>query len=171
AYKSHLNSYLDFCLLHHFDINPRHIIFLCHLYSHHIEPHSVVSYLMGIIHNLEPPFPHAHLSHNSCLVTRTLQGCLHRLSMPTTQKSALTHDHLLQAVLQTPTPLSHDNLLFLAQLHTGFFALLCLGELVISEQLLCGIPLWFLIAPLYSVAAASSCHFLSHPFHYRSLCM
>ncbi|KIK74029.1 hypothetical protein PAXRUDRAFT_176871, partial [Paxillus rubicundulus Ve08.2h10] len=26
-------------------------------------------------------------------------------------------------------------------------------------------------SPIFSVAAASSCHFLSHPFHHRSLCM
>ncbi|KIK87748.1 hypothetical protein PAXRUDRAFT_96639, partial [Paxillus rubicundulus Ve08.2h10] len=121
--------------LHHFDLDPtpNTLSFYITYASHHIEPRSVMSYLTGIIRNLELHFPHAQSSQNSHLVTRTLQGCLHQLSMPTIWKSPLTCEHLRQAVLRVPAPHSHDDCLFLAQLHTGFFTLLCLGELVVSD--------------------------------------
>ena len=85
AYGSHLNSYLDFCSLHHFDIDPTPdtLSFYLTYASHHIEPRSVMSYLTGIVRNLEPHYPHARAARSSRLVTHAMQGCLRRLSNPT----------------------------------------------------------------------------------------
>ena len=135
AYGSHLNSYLDFCSLHHFDIDPTPdtLSFYLTYASHHIEPHSVLSYLTGIVRNLEPHYPHARTARSSRLVTRAMQGCLRRHLNPTRRKQPLTRDHLTLLSLSFPPPHSHDDLLFLAQAFTGFFALLRLSELVVPD--------------------------------------
>ena len=101
--------------------------------SHHIEPRSVMSYLTGIVRNLEPHYPHACAARSSRLVTRAMQGCLRRLSNPTRRKQPLTRAHLVQLSTSLSRPYSHDDLLFLAQVFTGFFALLRLGELIVPD--------------------------------------
>ena len=56
VYSSHLNSYLTFCHLHNFPIDPTAdtLLFFVIFMSHHIAPHSVVNYLSGIVSQLEP---------------------------------------------------------------------------------------------------------------------
>ena len=59
TYSSHLNSYLNFVLLHNLPVEPTdHILSLYTVYTaHYIKPDSVDSYLSGISHQLEPYFP------------------------------------------------------------------------------------------------------------------
>lgn len=77
VYDSHLNSYITFCQLHQLPIDPTadtlcfYVIWL----SHHIKPHSVDSYLLGIANHLEDIYPSVHAACQSSLVTQTLHGC------------------------------------------------------------------------------------------------
>ena len=56
---SHLQSYLTFCKLHNFPLEPLpdslsfYIVFMCH----HIKSNSILQFLLGIISSLEPLFP------------------------------------------------------------------------------------------------------------------
>ena len=74
--NSHLQSFLMFCKLHSFPLDPTpdtlsfFIIFMCH----HIKPHSVMQYLSGIINSLEPYFPNVRKHRQHTLVTQSLAG-------------------------------------------------------------------------------------------------
>ncbi|OCH83955.1 hypothetical protein OBBRIDRAFT_716913, partial [Obba rivulosa] len=59
TYFSALNSYLNFCKLHDFAVEPTPdtLSFFVVFISAHIKPHSVASYLSGICSELEPFFP------------------------------------------------------------------------------------------------------------------
>jgi hypothetical protein len=137
-YGSALNSYLTFVRIHDFPVEPTpdtlsfYTVFMCH----HIKPDSVDSYLSGICQQLEPYFPSIRDIRKSVLCKRTLTGCKRLMGVPTNRKRALTM-HDLQIVIthysEIPSP-KHDDLLFLSQLITGFFALMRLGELTISDD-------------------------------------
>ena len=120
-YTSAANSYIIFCRLHGFNIEPttRTLALYVTFQSAHINPKSVDTYLSGITNQLETHFPEVHASRKSVLVARALQGTKHRFGVPTHHKLPLTKANLLH-VLSTygPTP-EHDNLLFLTQLFTG----------------------------------------------------
>ena len=74
TYNSHLQSYLTFCKLHNRLINPMpetlsfYVVFMCH----HINPHSVGSYLSGICNTLEPHFEDVRKVRMDPIVTWTL---------------------------------------------------------------------------------------------------
>jgi len=74
TYNSHLQSYLTFCKMHDFPIEPMantlsfYIVFM----AHHIEPHSITSYLSGICSSLELYFPWVRSVRNGTLVSHTL---------------------------------------------------------------------------------------------------
>ena len=55
-------------------------------------------------------------------------------NVPTKWKRALTIDDLTLVVHHYSSSQSHDNLLFISQLLTGFFALMRLGELTVSND-------------------------------------
>ncbi|RDB17082.1 hypothetical protein Hypma_001926 [Hypsizygus marmoreus] len=100
----------------------------------HIKPSSVASYLSGICQQLEPYFPNVRDFRKSALVSRTLTGC-HRLrAVPTNRKRALTIDDLDRVVTHYSLSMDHDDRLFVAQLLTGFFALMRLGELTYPDN-------------------------------------
>jgi len=131
AYDSHLNSYLNFCRLHHRPIEPTEdtLSFFVVWMSHHIEPSSVDSYLSGIINRLETHFPHVREARKSLLVSRTLKGCKRRLSKPIQRKQPLTLDDLGHVVDALSSSQGYDDLLFVALLVTGFKTLQRLAEL------------------------------------------
>jgi len=135
AYSSHLNSYLSFCALHHFPVEPTPdtLSFFITFMSHHIQPRSVGSYLSGIVSQLEPHFPSVRTSRQHQLVRRTLQGACRLYSHPIQRKRALLRDDLAFAYNTLPRPLAFDDLLWLTQLLCGFFGLLRLGELVCPD--------------------------------------
>ena len=102
---------------------------------HHINPKSVDNYLSGVCSNLEGYFPHVRASRNSALVSRTLAGCKRLYGRPSHRKRALTRDDLLTVFNNLSNSHSHDDLLFLTQLLSGFNALLRLGELVWPDKI------------------------------------
>ena len=136
AYTSALNSYLTFCDLHNLPVDPTpdtlsfYVVFL----SSHIDPNSVNSYLSGICRQLEPFFPEIRHNRKSVLVSRTMAGCLRRSGRPTNRKAPFSCADLLYVLAKHPSPCSHDDLLFLAVLFTGFHALMRLGELVFPDK-------------------------------------
>ena len=135
-YGSILNSYLTFVKLHNFLVKPTpniisfFIIFMCY----YIKPDSVDSYLSGICQQLEPYFPSVRQMQLSILCKRTLASCKHLKGVPTKRKRALTMDNLHLVVNHYSNSAFHNDLLFVSQLLTGFFALLRLGELMISDN-------------------------------------
>ena len=130
-YSSALNSYITFCRLHDFPIEPTPdtLSFYTVYMSHHIKPSSVDSYLSGISQQLEIYFPEVRNARKSILVHRTLNGCKRLLGSATARKSALTHDHLRQVLDHFGNSTDHDDNLFVALIFTGFHALMRLGEL------------------------------------------
>jgi hypothetical protein len=135
-YGSALNSYLTFVRIHHFPVEPTAdtISFFTVFMSHHIKPDSVDTYLSGICHQLEPYFPNVRDIRKSILCKRTLTGCKRLRGVPTNRKRALTMHDLHIVVDHYAESTSHDDLLFVSQLLTGFFALMRLGELTIPDD-------------------------------------
>jgi hypothetical protein len=135
-YGSALNSYLTFVRIHNFPVEPTadtisfFTVFMCH----HIKPDSVDTYLSGICQQLEPYFPSIREIRKSMLCKRTLTGCKRLRGVPTIRKRALALMDLLIVIDYYANSSSHDDLLFVALLLTGFFALMRLGELTISDD-------------------------------------
>ena len=88
TYRSALNSYLAFVKNHNLPVEPTEdtLSFFTVYISHHINPHSVNSYLSGIVHQLEPYFPSIQAACNSRLVSKTLTGCMRRHGSPTQRR-------------------------------------------------------------------------------------
>jgi hypothetical protein len=97
--------------------------------SFFINPKSVDSYLSGICNQLEAFFPDIRKNRTSSLVTRTLAGAKRYRGTPTVRKSPLTVANLVLVAHNLAPSTDHDDLLFNAQLNTGFTELLRLGEL------------------------------------------
>ena len=135
-YGSALNSYLSFVRIHNFPVEPtaNTLSFFTIFMSHHIKPDSVGTYLSGICQQLKPYFPSIRSIRNSMLCKRTLTGCKRLRGVPTIRKRALTLQDLLIVINHYRYSTSHDDLLFLCLLLTGFFALLRLGELTIPDD-------------------------------------
>lgn len=136
TYDSAMNSYLNFCSIHAFPVEPTPEIlsFFMVYMSHHIEPRSVAAYLSGISSKLESHFPNVRAARNSMLVKRTLAGCKRLRSKPIHRKSPLSRDHLTKAGTSITAASTHDDLLFVCMLWVGFLALLHLGELTIPDN-------------------------------------
>jgi hypothetical protein len=136
TYTSALNSYITFCNLHHFPVEPTpdtlsfYIVFL----SSHINPKSVNSYLSGICRQLEPFYPDVRQNRKSVLVSRTMAGCLRRFGSPVKRKTPFSHADLLLVLRGVGSTPSYDDLLFVVILLTGFYALMRLGELVFPDK-------------------------------------
>ena len=135
-YGSALNSYLNFVRLHQFPVEPTPDIlsFFTVYTSTYIKPDSVDTYLSGICHQLEPYFPNVRENRKSMLCKRTLAGCKRLRGVPTTRKRALTMDDLVQVITFYSKSESHDDLFFVTQLLSGFFALHRLGELTVPDD-------------------------------------
>lgn len=131
TYTSHLQSYLTFCKMHDFTIDPTvdTLSFFVVYMSHHIKPASVDSYLSGICSQLEHLFPTVCDACRSALVSRTLASCKQMQGSPPTRKASLGVDHIHE-YLQMFSLDTHDNLLFSILTICGFFTLHKLEELV-----------------------------------------
>ena len=136
TYGSALNSYLTFVRIHNMPIDPTEetLSFFVVFTSHFINPRSVASYLSGICNQLEPWFPNVRTARRSMMVTRTMEGCLRLKGVAVTRKRPLTLDDLQIVINHYSMNPSHDDLLFIAMLLTGFFALLRLGELSFPDN-------------------------------------
>lgn len=135
AYSSHLNSYLTFCAMHHFPVEPTPdtLAFFVVYMSSHIQPRSVANYLSGVVHRLQPFYPSVRATHDSELVCRTLRGSVRRFARSVMRKLPLSREDLVHAYSSHIHPLTYDDLLWLTQLFCGFFALLRLNDLVWSD--------------------------------------
>ncbi|KAJ2971042.1 hypothetical protein NUW54_g12595 [Trametes sanguinea] len=135
TYTSHVQSYLTFCKIHGFPIDPTidtlsfYVVFMCH----HIKPDSVDSYLSGICNQLEGLYPHVRQNRRSPLVSRTLKGCIRLFNTPPNRKLPLSVENVLNLLQHFP-PSCYENYLFRAILVCGFFGLHRLGELVVSDN-------------------------------------
>jgi hypothetical protein len=136
SYTSALQSYLSFCASHNFSPEPTpdtlsfFVVFMCH----HIKPQSVESYLSGICNQLEPFHPSIRTICRHPLVTKTLAGCKKIRAVGVSRKRPLTRVELGDVARQYRLSTSHDDLLFVAILLTGFHGLLRLGELVWPDR-------------------------------------
>jgi len=135
-YGSALNSYLNFVKLHDLLMEPNeeNLSFFTVYMCHHINPRSVNNYLSGICQQLEPFFPNVREARNSPLVRKTLQGCMRMMGVATIRKRALTLDDLGIVIHDYRNSRKHDDLLFVAMILTGFFALMRLGELTFPND-------------------------------------
>ena len=137
SYTSALNSYLTFCKLHDFDINPTPetlSLFVTYQFTF-INPRSVDSYLSGIANQMEAFFPHVRQNRNSTLVSRTIKGAKRQYGTPLHRKTPLSLEDL-EIIYNDLKPSSdHNDLLFLSQLLVGFHALLCLAELCFPDSI------------------------------------
>ena len=106
------------------------MVYMCH----HIKPSSVDNYLSGICQQLEPYFPSICEARKSMVCSRTLTGCKQLRGVPTKRKRALSMEDLQLIVNHYSDSHDHDDLLFIAQMLTGFFALMRLGELVCPDD-------------------------------------
>lgn len=136
SYGSALNSYLTFVRIHNFPIDPTEetLSFFVVYMSHHIKPDSVGTYLSGICHLLEPYFPNVREACHSSIVTRTLKGCKRLKGTPIARKRALSLNDLAIIINDLPNVPSHDALLFVTMITSGFFALLRLGEMTFPDD-------------------------------------
>ena len=136
AYSSALNSYLSFCNLHHFPIDPTADTLSLYItwMSAHIKPDSVYSYLSGIVNQLEPHYPHVRDSRKHPLVCRTLAGCRRRFGTAQTRKEPLSASDLHLILEQLPRPWNFDDVLFICLLLVGFLGLLRLGEITVPDS-------------------------------------
>jgi hypothetical protein len=136
TYTSALNSYITFCRLHGFDIEPtqRTLALYVTFQSTYINPKSVDSYLSGIANQLETHFPDVRNARKSALVSRALQGAKRRFGVPTHRKLPLTSANLLKVQEHYGQNPTHDDRLFLAQLFTGTNCLMRLSELTWPDQ-------------------------------------
>ncbi|PIL36253.1 hypothetical protein GSI_01915 [Ganoderma sinense ZZ0214-1] len=133
SYSSARNMYLSFCQRQKlpFDPTPDTLsLFIVHEVLRNLEPRSVDSYLSGICNELEPFYPRVRIARRSPLVRRTLKGAMRLYSKPSKRKRALASDDLQLVINALGASADHDDKLFLAQLLSGFHALLRLGELV-----------------------------------------
>ena len=138
SYTSALNSYLTFCKLHNFDINPTPETLSLYItyQSSFINPKSVDSYLSSIANQMEVFFPDVRRNRNSALVSRTLKGAKRRHGSPIHRKTPLSLEDLKVVYNDLKLSTDHDDLLFLSQLLVGFHALLRLAELCFPDRLL-----------------------------------
>ncbi len=134
-YNSALNSYITFCKIHNFPIQPTvdtmsyYTVFM----SAHIKPESVSTYLSGICNRLENFFPDVREIRNSPIVSRTLKGCKRLKGSEVKRKAPLSREDIRHAI-KTLTPSSeYDDALFLTILVTSFNGLLRLAELSMPD--------------------------------------
>lgn len=135
-YGSALNSYLNFIHMHNFPVEPSPdtLSFFVVFMSSHIKPASVDTYLSGICNQLEPYFPNVRNARKTPLVHRTLEGCKRLKGTATVRKRALSVDDISMVANTLTASSSHDDVLFVTQLLTGFYALLRLGELTFPDS-------------------------------------
>jgi hypothetical protein len=137
TYSSALNSYLTFCKIHAIPVDPtpETLSYYVAFQSSFINPKSINSYLSGICNQLEPFYPQVRKNRLSALVTRTLAGTKRRHGVAVVRKAPLSVTNLFHVTNTLAASYAHDDLLFKAQLVTGFTGLLHLGDLTFPDNI------------------------------------
>jgi hypothetical protein len=137
TYSSTLNLYLTFCKIHGIpvDSTSKTLSYYVAFQSSFINPKSVDSYLSGICNQLEPFYPQVQKNHLSALVNRTLAGTKQHYGVTAVRKALLSVTNLFHVTNTLATSHTHDDLLFKAQLITGFTGLLHLGDLMFPDNM------------------------------------
>lgn len=135
TYSSALQSYLHFCHIHNFDVNPTPNTLSLYVawLSTYIKPNSVDSYLSAICSELEDQYPDVRKNRRSPLVKNTLTGAKKRYGTYTNRKDPLAIEDIIRVANSQVNP-SHDDLLFLALLLCAFFGVHRLGELADHDR-------------------------------------
>ena len=136
SYGSALNSWLAFVNLYKFPFEPtlETLSYFIVYMSHHINPRSVKCYLSGLVQQLEPDYPAIRELRNSRHITKVMRGCLKMNTKAVSRKNALSLDDIHRVCDRFTRSDSHDDLLFMALLSTGFHGLLRLGELTLPDN-------------------------------------
>lgn len=98
--------------------------------SHHISPRTVDSYLSGICNQLESFYPDVRKIRNAPIVCRTLAGMKRLRNREVKRRRPISIDDIRRMADLLRASGDHDDMLFLAQVLTGFFALMRCGEMV-----------------------------------------
>jgi hypothetical protein len=137
SYSSALQSYLTFCRLHNFPIEPTpdtlsfYVVYMCHL----IKPTSVKSYLSRICSQLEIFYPTVWVTRRSQIVVRTLLGCTKLRAVASSCKRPISNTELLSTHALLSPIQDHDIKLFLAIAWASLHGLMHLGENVWPDKL------------------------------------
>jgi len=136
VYSSALNLWLAFINMHHFPVEPTidTLSYFIVYMSSHINPHSVKSYLSGLVQQLEPDFPSVWDIQSSHLISKVMRGSLKMNAFEIRRKKPLSIQDVSFITKRFTSSTSHNDLLFTALLVTGFHALLCLGELTFPDN-------------------------------------
>ncbi|KDN33940.1 hypothetical protein RSAG8_12965, partial [Rhizoctonia solani AG-8 WAC10335] len=139
VYSSAARSYLNFCKIHKFPIEPtpdnlcNFVLWLC-ASDPRVSPSTASGYLSGICSVLEPFYPDIRSARNSNLVSKTLAGLRKRFSVPARRKRALSIEDIKYVYGLYQISNSLDDLLFAAMFAAGFHALHRLGELCWADE-------------------------------------
>src|SRR5258708_18173967 len=138
-----MNLYITFCNLHNLDLDPSpdtlsyFISFMAHQTSplgKLISIHTILSYLSGIAHHLEPFYPSVRSMRKPQVVVKTLQGVEKTDGHSITHKLLIEDEHLHLLVTKLGSSNDFDDHLFLAICFTAYHSLMRLGELVIPDN-------------------------------------
>lgn len=140
TYTSALNLYLTFCKMRGMPVEPtpQTLSYYITFQSWHIDPKSVDSYLSGIASQLEVYFPDVRKNRQSPLVARTLAGAKRVYGKSTKRKSPLLVANLITISEDLANSSDHDDLLFDAQVNSGFSGFHRLAELTQPDKLQLG---------------------------------
>ena len=136
SYGLALNSWLAFVNLHEFPFEPtlETLSYFIVYMSHHINPQSVKCYLSDLVQQLEPNYPTIRDLRNSRHITKVMCSCLKMNTKAVSRKSTLSLDDVCLVCDRFKHSISHNDLLFVAMLSTGFHGLLRLGELTLPDS-------------------------------------
>lgn len=136
SYNTAVRSYVHFCNLHHFPIEPTPdtLSFYITFASFFVKPQTLSSYLSRICSRLEPHFPACRAARNSFLIAKTLAGIKRHHGSPVSRKDPLMTTDIQLMIDTYGTSVDYDDVLFLAQITLGFNQLLRLAELCMSDN-------------------------------------
>jgi hypothetical protein len=95
-----------------------------------IKPNSIETYLSGITRRLQPFYPDVKQSRDNPFLKDVIKGLKQQHNYAVLQKEPVTFKQLNMVARAYQKSQCINDALFLALLTTGFFGLLCLGELV-----------------------------------------
>src|SRR5260370_13266503 len=143
SYQSGFNSYLAFCNLHNFDLepSPETLSFFIAFMVRQSGPsgktlsiRTITSYLSGIAHHLEPFYPIIRSVRKHPLVVKTLQGAEKTDGRSISRKLPIEDEHLRLLIAKLGSSDNFNDCLFLAICFMAYHGLMRLGEIVTPDN-------------------------------------